>query len=211
VAKEEQLEERHVAGLARFQDPWGFQHELIYGQKYSPGSFTPGRPLFSRFVSDDNGIGHVVYAVPHLTQKERNFFLRTLNFRPYLEQPMGMWYRPWNSKRHSCLTQLHIPNKRGLQHLMVEVESIDDVGRAYDAVLDRGVPVQLTLGRHGPDPIISFYCVTPSGFILEYGCSGGVIDEGDYSQKTLVMPAEIWGHRPGDFRGLPTTVEDVSP
>ena len=55
---------------------------------------------------------------------------------------------------------------------MVEVDSLDAVGRALDQVEARGFPVSSTLGRHTNDKMISFYVRAPGGFDIEYGTDG---------------------------------------
>src|SRR5690606_3540105 len=56
--------DRSVEGIAHFDDPFGFRHELVFGHHTAPG-FTPGRPGVS-FVTGDGGMGHVVLIVPDL-------------------------------------------------------------------------------------------------------------------------------------------------
>jgi 3,4-dihydroxy-9,10-secoandrosta-1,3,5(10)-triene-9,17-dione 4,5-dioxygenase len=59
---------------------------------------------------------------------------------------------------------------------MVEVEFMDDVGRALDRALKHGVPIDRTLGRHTNDGMTSFYMMTPGGFAIEYGMGGQVVN-----------------------------------
>jgi len=78
-----------------------------------------------------------------------------------------------------------------MHHVMVEVRELDDVGRAYDLCLQRGL-VARSLGRHINDHMVSFYLKTPSGFFLEYGWGGRVI-EGPSEVVTYRM-GSLWGH-----------------
>ena len=50
--------------------------------------------------------------------------------------------------------------------MMLEVDSVDTVGLAYDRALAAKAPMAMTLGRHPNDMMTSFYVRTPSGFEL---------------------------------------------
>jgi len=54
---------------------------------------------------------------------------------------------------------------------------MDDVGATYDACTDKGVTITSTLGRHTNDRMTSFYMRTRSGFLVEYGHGGRLIDD----------------------------------
>lgn len=73
VGTDEDRGARGVLGFLALKDPSGLRHELFYGQKVVPGSFRPGRSL-SRFITGEQGLGHVVLATPDLAQADR--FLR---------------------------------------------------------------------------------------------------------------------------------------
>ena len=76
---------------------------------------------------------------------------------------------------------------------MLEANSLDDVGRAYDIVKEREYPIALTLGRHTNDRMTSFYLHTPSGWLIEYGWGGLQIDDSDWEVKFYNSP-KVWGH-----------------
>jgi 3,4-dihydroxy-9,10-secoandrosta-1,3,5(10)-triene-9,17-dione 4,5-dioxygenase len=78
---------------------------------------------------------------------------------------------------------------------MVELEDVDDVGRGYDLVQAEGIPVARTLGRHTNDRMISFYARTPSGFEVEYGFGGHLVDEASWEPCELTAVSS-WGHVP---------------
>ena len=59
--------------------------------------------------------------------------------------------------------------KKRINHLMVEVTEIDDVGMTHEIVNQRGVPLAISLGKHSNDRMLSFYMVNPSGWMIEYG------------------------------------------
>ena len=77
---------------------------------------------------------------------------------------------------------------------MIEVATLDDVGRALDRCARRGVPVSATLGRHANDLMVSFYVRTPGGFDIEYGTDGRLVDDATWiSRETTAV--SLWGHQ----------------
>jgi len=77
---------------------------------------------------------------------------------------------------------------------MLEAQSLDDVGRALDLCEDAGIPIVTTLGKHSNDHVISFYLETPSGFSLEYGWNGRLIDDAAW-EAPINEAGDLWGHR----------------
>jgi hypothetical protein len=78
---------------------------------------------------------------------------------------------------------------------MLEVASIDDVGSALDIVNERRIPLAMSLGRHTNDHMTSFYVRSPSGFEIEYGTGGRLIDDATWEVGTYDAPS-FWGHKP---------------
>ncbi|HEX5365373.1 MAG TPA: VOC family protein [Acidimicrobiales bacterium] len=193
-ADDEQRQAAHVRDLVSFTDPAGFTHEVFYGQLVLPASFRPGRAM-SGFVTGGEGFGHAVLIVPDLA-KELTFVREVLGFRVSDEIDMGtrVVFLHANA-RHHTLAMIGLDGLRGMHHLMVQVQSLDDVGMAYDLCLDRGVPISSTLGRHTNDHMFSFYMRTPSGFDLEYGWGALAVDDESWVMTHLTAPS-IWGHRP---------------
>ena len=95
--------------------------------------------------------------------------------------------------RHHSLAFMPGETPSGIVHLMMEVESSDDVGLALDRALRRKVPMSATLGRHVNDKMLSFYMKTPSGFDVEFGCEGlEVADESWVARESTAV--SLWGH-----------------
>lgn len=192
----DQAERRGAEGLARFVDPFGFRHELAHGP--TQGSpFKPGRPI-TGFVTGDQGLGHAVLIVPDLAAAEA-FFADVLGFAPSDSIESGVSLRffhcPGHSARHHTVALAGAPGMVGVHHLMLEVETIDDVGTTYDLVNERGLTVVMSLGRHTNDHMTSFYVRTPSGFEIEYGTGGRLVDD-DTWQVGAYDAQSIWGHKP---------------
>ena len=88
-----------------------------------------------------------------------------------------------------------MPNApKGIGHIMFEVDDVDVVGRAYDKVVKDGIaPLAISLGRHSNDQMVSFYVNSPSGFQIEYGTGGLLIDDDTWRPVRYDVP-NFWGH-----------------
>jgi 3,4-dihydroxy-9,10-secoandrosta-1,3,5(10)-triene-9,17-dione 4,5-dioxygenase len=107
--------------------------------------------------------------------------------------PLFMRFLGCNPRHHS-LALAPFPAGPGIVHLMIEVASLDDVGRALDRCERRGAPVSATLGRHANDLMVSFYARTPGGFDIEYGTDGQLVDDRTWvTRETTAI--SLWGHR----------------
>ena len=200
---------RHVADVAWFCDPIGFRHELAWGQEHRPGSFRPGRPL-SGFVTGAGGLGHLVMMVPDLAAAE-SFLTSVLGFRLSDQVHLGpMILRFFHcNERHHSIALAGVPGMKGVHHLMIEVASLDDVGTAYDTCRARGLPIAMDLGRHTNDRMTSFYVRTPSGFEVEYGFGGVLVD--DSWSVDSYDAISIWGHKPPAEPLIPGLIHPVPP
>lgn len=193
----EQRQSASVRDLVSFTDPAGFTHELFYGQLVVPGSFRPGRAM-SGFVTGTQGLGHIVLVVPDLAES-LGFYRDVLGFRISDEVDMDghrlVFFHV--NERHHSLAIMEIAGTRGMHHMMLQVNEVDDVGRAHDLCADRKI-VAYSLGRHTNDRMLSFYVRSPSGFEIEYGWSAITIDDEDQWAVTYMNEPSMWGHRPVD-------------
>lgn len=208
----EECRDRGVAEMAWVRDPWGTRHELVSGQHRRPGTFWPGRPL-SGFVADDFGLGHVVLIAPDLAEADA-FYGGVLGFTlsdRVDEEFMKVRFYHCNGRHHS-LAVAQVPGKVGLNHLMLEVSSLDDVGTGLDLAKQAGVPVLRGLGRHTNDLMTSFYMLTPSSFQIEYGFGGIVVDDLTWVASTNDRPS-LWGHEPTEAgrAAAPGILHDLEP
>lgn len=193
---------RRVQALARFADPDGNRHELFWGplQDFAPFVSPAG---VSGFVTSELGMGHAVLPAPAF-DRCLDFYERVMGFG--LSDLMKVRFTPdpaepekrihflhCNNARHHSLALFECPVPSGCVHLMVEVNTLDDVGRAQDRMLAHEVKLSATLGRHVNDEMTSFYMQTPAGFDLEYGCGGKVMDWAAHTpfESTVVSH---WGH-----------------
>jgi 2,3-dihydroxybiphenyl 1,2-dioxygenase len=195
---EAEADARKVLALYKFQDYDGNHHEIYYGPilDHEPPMF--GRAI-SGFRADRLGLGHVVFACKD-HYRSAAFFMKELGFRlsDYIAwDNADAIFMHCNPRHHSlALMNPAFGMKPGdLSHFMIETNSIDDVGRAYDIVRSRNVQLVLSLGRHTNDLMTSFYVQSPSGFAIEYGYGGQLIDDATWEIRKFSAPA-LWGHQP---------------
>lgn len=188
----EECARRCVEGLVAFHDPWGFRHELFYGQR-SLMSFRPTRDI-SGFVTSELGMGHIVLAVPDL-QAATRFLVDVLGFRvsDFIDLPFPLAFFHCNPRHHTIAVGQMGP-LAGLHHIMLEVKDLNDVGTTYELCRKSGVPLSMDLGRHSNDRMLSFYVRTPGGFEIEYGWGGLLIDDSVWQVLRLPKPS-FWGHQ----------------
>jgi extradiol dioxygenase len=152
-----------VRDLARFTDPAGLRHEIFWGQLVVPGSFRPGRAM-SGFLTAGQGLGHVVLVVPDL-EESLAFYKKLLGFTVSDEIDLFgnrvVFFHV--NPRHHTLALMGIPGLRGLHHLMVQANELDDVGTAHDLCLDRGLPFAMTLGGTPMTTCSASTCVPRAG------------------------------------------------
>jgi len=198
------LETRRVQELIRFDDPAGNHLEVFCGAalEHRPAV----SPYGTRFVTGPMGLGHVVLPVPADGDAALAFYTGVLGFR--LRDSMRMppeffggkpgdppvWFRFLGcNPRHHALALAPTPAAAGLVHLMIEVATLDDVGRALDRCTRRRSPVAATLGRHANDLMVSFYARTPGGFDIEYGTDGRQVDDATWVTRETTA-VSLWGH-----------------
>ena len=184
--------ERHVADLITFSDPAGTPLEAFYGPAIANTPFVPARPI-SGFKTGPLGMGHVVLHVEDV-EPLMPFYRDLLGFQvsDFGLTPYKLYFFHVNGRHHSFA--MVGSGRRGLHHFMVELYSLDDVGQGYDlAQLDEG-RVAYTLGRHTNDHVTSFYATTPSGFFVEYGWGGRVIDPATWQPHETFDGPSFWGH-----------------
>lgn len=192
---------RHVFDMVWFLDPSGNRHELALGYATSFERFQSpvGVP---NFITGDLGLGHLVLPAPKI-QETRAFMCDVLGFGLadiLIHRPLGhggpeqrIDFMHCANGRHHSLAVFEGEVPSGCVHLMVEVPTMDELGRAYDRMLAHGVRLMATLGKHTNDHMTSFYMETPGGFALEYGFGGRTID---WDRHTVFESTSVslWGH-----------------
>jgi 2,3-dihydroxybiphenyl 1,2-dioxygenase len=201
---------RGVLDVAAFDDPFGNRHEIYYGPTVNEETFVPPHGG-SGFVTDGVGLGHVLYVVPSCTDA-LDFFSRVMGFKvtdQFAWGPNGAVFMHTTPRHHSiAYIDLPLPGGPGLNHFMIENAKLEDVGRAYDRAMDADVNIVNSLGQHSNDPMLSFYAESPSGFNVELGWKGMMIEESTWTVRTYTGRGEMWGHRGMFMEDLEATKVD---
>ncbi|MDR3466228.1 MAG: VOC family protein [Xanthobacteraceae bacterium] len=192
AATRAEADARGVADLIAFEDPAGNRIEVFHGAALADTTFTPGRPI-SGFRTGPLGMGHAVLHVEDVAPL-LPFYRDVLGFAvsDYGLTPYPLYFFHLNGRHHSFA--MVGSGRRGLHHFMVELTSLDDVGQGYDLAQLEDGRVAYTLGRHTNDHMTSFYAQTPSGFFIEYGWGGRVIDPKTWQPHETFDGPSFWGH-----------------
>lgn len=194
----EEAARRNVRELIRVSDPAGNLNEIFYGPKMADEPFV-SEVVPTGFVAGEQGLGHVVVASKDQAEHEA-FYATMLGLKlsdyircEYFGHKIDVTFMHANARHHSLafgggqLKRIH--------HFMVQVGSIDEVGRCYDRFLFSGGMLHQTLGRHPNDRMFSFYGYTPSGFHFEFGFGAIEVDDDTWETTTHGKVSE-WGHHP---------------
>lgn len=204
---EDLARERRVKKLYRCADPVGYHHEFYFGPSRTHSVGASSSPLFTGrgFLTGPLGIGHLLPKANNYKESV-DFYHQVLGLKisDYIVEELApgivvdaTFFHTKTGRHHSLATGV-IPSQKILNHFMVEVQDMDDVGRAYDRCVQAGYPMALELGHHPNDKMFSFYVVSPSGFAIEYGWGGIVIDDRNW-QVISYDKLSDWGHK----RNLP--------
>jgi len=194
-----------VSNFATVSDPAGNVLELYYGRllDYTPLNSPAG---VSEFITGDEytgdmGFGHAVIPAPDIGASiEFYTSLVGLAISDDLYPPMPegapearvVFMHADNPRQHS-LALYNQPSPSGVVHMMVEVSTLDEVGRGLDRAKAAGHPVIASLGRHVNDNMCSFYVLAPGGIAVEYGYDGLLVDWDTYT-PTVSTEGDLWGH-----------------
>ncbi len=191
---------RCVQAFVVARDPSGNEFELFHGRSDSSPFVSPVDGL--EFVAGPLGMGHLVLpATEHGATTD--FYLQALGFgmSDALTLPppaeglpeMRINFMHASNPRHHSLALFDGPAPSGVVHVMVEMRSLDDVGRCLDRVQAKGLPVVASLGRHENDQMTSFYFLAPGGVPIEVGFDGLLLDWKTYT-PTRSTRGDVWGH-----------------
>lgn len=190
------LDERQVMDMIRFRDPENIiDHELFWGLRNATEKFVS--PTGARFVASQLGFGHAFQALHCESSVYDKLFRDILGFRlsDHIDMPGSVGTFLHCNPRHHSFAYAQAPHrKQGIGHLMFEIDDLDLLGRQWDKVEDSGIEILSTLGKHTNDKMISFYVRSPSGFGIEFGVGGILIDDNEWL-PTRYASAHYWGHR----------------
>jgi 2,3-dihydroxybiphenyl 1,2-dioxygenase len=177
VGSDEFAAQRHVLEILRLRDPAGNPLEIFHGPQVDAHKpYLPSRRMHSRYVNGDGGVGHMIMRNAGIDKAYE--FYRLLGMRGGVEYkvptPDGrvgeILFMHCNSRDHTFA--FGPPSQKSVNHLMLEVESIDDVFLTHELVQASAYPVMISPGKHANDHMFSFYFRTPSGWMVEIGFGG---------------------------------------
>lgn len=187
-----EAEQRHVGEFVNFRDPSGNSIDLVHAPHHS------GRRYFPSRDAGITGFSHIG--------------LRTLD----AARDESFWTRMTSAKvsdRIGAAPLLRIdevhhkialfPSRfAGVQHINHQVDSIDDVMRAWYLLRERGVRILFGPGRHPTSGAVFLYFAGPDDMIFEYSTGVRLItanEEPDYRPRSFpAVPSSfcMWGSKP---------------
>ena len=191
-----EAEERRVLEVLKLADPDGNPLEIFHGPLVQfSRPFHPGRGMHGKFVTGTGGAGHCIIRQRDSEAGQR--FYQSLGMRGGVEYKFGAGERSvqlrfmhCNSRDHSVAWGIGGGSKR-LNHIMLEVDNLDDVGLTHDLVRKAKIPVHIQLGKHSNDHMYSFYFRSPSGFMIEYGFGARPA-----THQSEYYTEDFYGHKP---------------
>lgn len=194
---------RRVEKVYIIDDPSGYKHELYCGPSFAPASkrFQSKVLVGSGFVTGRLGIGHLVPIAKNYEESVA-FYRDVLGLRVSdivrVEVKPGLLvdgaFFHTVTGRHHTIATMEAPHPKIIRHAMLEVQDLMDVGLAYERCLKAGC-IAKGLGQHPNDEALTFYIKTPSGFEIEYGWGGIIVDDKTWKVKTH-YESSAWGHKP---------------
>ncbi len=205
-----EADERHVLEIMKLDDASGYPIEIFHGpQVQADKPFHPGRRMHGGFKTGEGGLGHLIQRETVGFEKTYEFY-KLLGMRGGVEyripvpgqpRPVELMFLHCNSRDHTIA--FGPPGVKRINHLMIEVEAMDDVGLAYEIVRRRGIAVAMAPGRHANDHMYSFYFMNPSGWMCEIGWGARAAShQSEYYQR------DSYGHEAvgGVMKGVMETV-----
>ncbi len=198
---EQLLAERGVERLFTTRDPEDIRIELITGLKKATEPYR-NEVNIGGFQTAQGGAGHIFLLCGEGKREVMLEFYGHLGFRlsDYIKEEMapGVYidaaFMHCNG-RHHTLAIAEAPAPFKLHHFLIENNLREDVGLAYDRVIEARVPLLMTLGMHPNDKMFSFYAHSPSGIAVEFGWGGLIIEDDESWQVAQYDSISLWGHQ----------------
>jgi len=200
---EEDAKLRGVERFLRFPGPNGLTQEIYTAVRTAPLPLDiPG----SGFVTGAGGLGHVALTTKK-PQYVRGYYNHVFDARlsDYIDETINrlkfkIRFLRVNERHHSVtiasVNALPInPIRTRIQHVNVQVATLDDMVTSYQRVKEMGFEMALSVGQHTNDKELSYYAMTPSGFEWEVGWNPIVVNESTWEPITH-QGISIWGHTP---------------
>ena len=194
--------DREVERFFKFKDPSGNPHEIFCGAAIATTPFV-SPTLRGKFITGDQGMGHSVLMQRDIHEADE--FFRALDFgvSDYISEDGGivvanLLFMHVNKRHHSIGIAPGAPHiRKRIDHVMIQVDNMDDVGLSFDRCIDSGIRIRETIGRHPNDKMFSFYPHTPSGWSIEMGYEALTVVPGQH-ETNFFHQMSAWGNRKPD-------------
>jgi 2,3-dihydroxy-p-cumate/2,3-dihydroxybenzoate 3,4-dioxygenase len=188
----EECEQRHLRAFIHFQDPTGNEIDLMVGPHHS------GRRYFPSRDAGITGFSHVGLCTNDAARDER-FWTEVLGAK--VSDRIGDAPLLRIDEVHHKVA-LFPAARSGVQHINHQVESVDDVMRAWYMLQKLNVPIAFGPGRHPTSGARFLYFRGPDNMIFEYSTGVRRItaeDELTYQPRQFPRANEsfcMWGSVP---------------
>jgi 2,3-dihydroxy-p-cumate/2,3-dihydroxybenzoate 3,4-dioxygenase len=188
----EACEQRQVRGFVSFRDLTGNRIDLVMRPQHS------GRRHFPSRDAGITGFSHIGLCSTDAPRDEA-FWCGVLGAR--VSDRIGdaalLRIDPVHHK-----VALFPTTRSGIQHVNHQVESIDDVMRAWYLLREKGVKIVFGPGRHPTSGAVFLYFEGPDGMVYEYSTGvRRIAPEDEATYRPRQFPAEpssfcMWGSKP---------------
>ena len=186
----QECEERRCLDLLEFRDPTGNLINLVVRPYHSGQRYFPSR---------DAGITSFSHVGLRTTDAARDEAFWTGLMGARVSDRIGAAPLLRIDEVHHKIA-LFPSSFAGVQHINHQVESVDDVMRAYYFLREHGVKIVFGPGRHPTSSAIFLYFEGPDGMVYEYSTGVRLItDESTYQPRQFPFAPEsfcMWGSRP---------------
>ncbi|MGY2292476.1 VOC family protein [Pseudomonas sp. SDO528_S397] len=191
-ASREDAEVRHVKELIQFRDPSGNNIELVLRPHASGSRY---------FASRDAGITGFSHIGLRTTDAKRDEAFWTTLANARVSDRIGEAPLLRIDEVHHKIA-LFPSSHAGVQHINHQVESIDDVMRAWYFLKERGIKILFGPGRHPTSGAMFLYFEGPDGMTYEYSTGVSHIapqDEATHQPRQFPLATAsycMWGSKP---------------
>jgi 2,3-dihydroxy-p-cumate/2,3-dihydroxybenzoate 3,4-dioxygenase len=189
---------RRCAAMIHFKDPSGNAVELIAGPDSTRHEYRPFRH------AGITGFSHIGLRTSD-AKRDEAFWTRVCSAR--VSDRIGDVPLLRIDEVHHKIA-LFPSSHPGVQHVNHQVESVDDVMRAYYFLRERGVRIVFGPGRHPTSSAIFLYFEGPDGMVYEYSTGvRSISDEANYQPRQFPFESAsfcMWGSKPDipEFRKI---------
>lgn len=187
-----ECEQRRVKAFVHFKDPSGNRIELVVQPFHS------GRRHFPSRDAGITGFSHIGLCSSDPVRDER-FWTGVLGAR--VSDRIGAAPLLRIDEVHHKIA-LFPSSRPGIQHVNHQVESVDDVMRAWYRFKDAGIRIVFGPGRHPTSGACFLYFEGPDGMVYEYSCGVRRItaeQEASYQPRQFPFASTsfcMWGSKP---------------